>query len=251
MTAWALQCMHGADANRDYAGSGAQVTLGEPPAQAGAARETQVYVHRVDTAWRVAAFSAAGAPIRFCGHGALAAARVVFDHGAPQSATLQFASAAQTWSATRAGADAIALAFARPEIELSAPPEFVVRGLQVAPRRAARAGGPDDYWIIETDSAAAVATAQPDAEVICAATARAIVLAAPTADGAAQRYFAPQYGEQEDAATGSAAVQLAAYWHATRAVTELTVTQLSAAGGLMHLRCDATTVELRARVAYR
>lgn len=256
MKPFKLQCMHGTADDRALAGNTALVTLAAAP-QLGPASAggTQIYVVASGPVWQVAAFSAAGAPIQFCGHGALAAARVVFDQFPAGPARREFASATQTWTAemgaTTAEGDAtVQLQFARPAIARCAVPDFAAACLGVTPVAAATAGGPAGYMLLEGLDAAAVADAEPDAAAICAATRRALILTAATQNGFVLRYFAPQYGELEDAATGSAAVQLAAYWAHAGAVQAAMVTQLSAAGGRMRLSCNTATVELSARVAY-
>jgi len=69
--------------------------------------------------------------------------------------------------------------------------------------------------------------------------------------GCVFRYFAPQYGPPEDAATGSAAVQLAAYWALQLNVDHFKAHQLSPQGAWMQLRLQGgDTVELAARIRY-
>ena len=101
----------------------------------------------------------------------------------------------------------------------------------------------------------AVEMLQPDHAAIAAATRRALIVTAwsPEKSGPACvfRYFAPQYGNPEDPATGSAAVQLAAFWALRRGVTRLSAAQLSDEGAYVRLGCNAGTVDLAARVGYR
>ena len=68
--------------------------------------------------------------------------------------------------------------------------------------------------------------------------------------GCVFRYFAPQYGSPEDAATGSAAVQLAAFWSPRLARERFTAVQLSPEGARLQLACGAESVDLMARVEY-
>ena len=55
----------------------------------------------------------------------------------------------------------------------------------------------------------------------------------------------------EDAATGSAAVQLAAFWLSRLARERFTAVQLSPQGARLQLACGVDSVDLMARVAYR
>ena len=59
------------------------------------------------------------------------------------------------------------------------------------------------------------------------------------------RYFAPQYGVEEDIATGSAMRVLAQYWSSR--FKQLTVYQCSPQGGLLLSRHTATHVEVGGR----
>lgn len=59
------------------------------------------------------------------------------------------------------------------------------------------------------------------------------------------RYFAPQYGVAEDAATGSAMRVLAQYW--SRRFSELTAYQCSPSGGLLLSRCAGKSVDVGGR----
>ncbi len=79
--------------------------------------------------------------------------------------------------------------------------------------------------ILETVDAASVAAAAPDFAAI-AAMADGVYVVAPTDDGVKARFFAPALGIDEDPATGSAAVALAAAHHFDGATQgELTIHQ--------------------------
>jgi PhzF family phenazine biosynthesis protein len=74
-------------------------------------------------------------------------------------------------------------------------------------------GDKQGYWILEFDES--ITELQPQLDAICATTQRAIIatsLNAPTGYDYELRYFAPQYGIDEDIATGSANAVLACYW---------------------------------------
>ena len=197
-------------------------------------------------------------PVGFCGHGALAAAFVAFAELEPDANELRFANHGQHWLARRRGsltrADPVGLVFPRPAIGRCSPPEFVAACLAAQPVAAARVGDAQGYLIAELSDVAELATLQPDFALLAGATMRALIVTAadPGVGGHAFafRYFAPQYGPPEDAATGSAAVQLAAYWQPRLGAGHLEARQLSPQGGRMRLVCAPTTVELRGRVAY-
>jgi predicted PhzF superfamily epimerase YddE/YHI9 len=201
--------------------------------------------------YSVESFSVAQHRIRFCGHGALAAAFCILEQH-PDAGTLVFYNEWRSWEAElRAGADYnIKLRFPRPQVAPADVPDFAFGCLGRHPVRAAFAGGADDYLILELESEADVARLKPDPDLLSTATRRALIVTARAADGIVYRYFAPQYGESEDAATGSAAVQLAAYWQPHIAAGPFLARQLSSAGALVELAVAGDQVELAARVGY-
>lgn len=207
-------------------------------------------------------YTAGGSHIQFCGHGALAAAWFVLHECEPAAQSVAFMSRQQHWQASRcesAAAD-IALLYARPAPVACPVPGFAARCLGSQPLAAAEAGVATDYLIMQMDSVATVQNLQPDLALLSAATQRALIVTARDSRAASAavdqqlacvfRYFAPQYGVPEDAATGSAAVQLAAYWAAYLPAGPVALRQLSSQGAVMQVQCHADTVELRARVGY-
>jgi predicted PhzF superfamily epimerase YddE/YHI9 len=132
-------------------------------------------------------------------------------------------------------------------------PDFAEKCLRKKPVAAATVGSANDYLILELADANAVRLAEPDIAAMTAASRRAFIVTARTDDtepACVFRYFAPQYGAPEDDATGSAAVQLAAYWAPRMAATRFPARQLSAGGATMVLSCQGDTVELAAHVGY-
>ncbi len=196
-------------------------------------------------------YTIAGTRIRFCGHGALAAAWVACTELEPAAASLDFHNADRFWQARRTGTDRITLVYSRPRPQDCAVPDFAAAALGRQPLAAATVGGPAGYLILTLPDAAAVQTLQPDVAAIVAATQCAVIATAPVGDGFVFRYFAPQYDTPEDPATGSAAVQLAAFWQPRLQVEKMQVRQLSHHGAAMEVACRGDTVELTARVGYR
>lgn len=198
----------------------------------------------------VESYSLSGRRIEFCGHGALAAAFCIFEQHSDASPQA-FRNEWRDWEAIRnaAGESNIKLLFARPAVRAIAAPDFAAACLGHQPLAAASVGGEGDYLILELDSEAAVAKLRPDFAALCAATRRALIVTARAGTGIVYRYFAPQYGEPEDAATGSAAVQLAAYWQ-PGLPERFEARQLSATGARVELACVGGKVELAARVGY-
>jgi len=200
-------------------------------------------------------YSTAGKRIQFCGHGALAAAWLIFEQHQQDQSELIFANHRHSWQAKRIDSSIadIAVTYDRPLPVICDVPDFAEACLGALPVAAAKVGGDTDYLILELENEKAVKNLAPDVPAIVLASQRAFIVTAPT-DGNSPdyvlRYFAPQYGDPEDAATGSAAVQLAAYWGQKVDAKEFTARQLSLQGATMQLSCSADTVELAARVAY-
>jgi predicted PhzF superfamily epimerase YddE/YHI9 len=221
---------------------------------------TQVFVAGDDDRYVAESFTPEGGRIQFCGLGALAAAWVVFDQHAADATVLEFANAEQSWQARQSSADSstndsdITLIYRRPSPADCAVPAFAAPVLGVQPLTAAVVGGPSGYWLLELADTSALQALQPDFSALTAATERALIVTARAmqADGpgCVFRYFAPQYGTPEDAATGSAAVQLAAFWSSRLARERFTAVQLSPQGARLQLACGADSVDLMARVEY-
>ena len=272
-----MRCMHGTDPSHDGAGNLAEVywlnntTPDEVAATAGTilARQVQQSVTSVFVAgahgnYVAMSFSPHGAPIQFCGHGALAAAWVVLNQHEPNAESVAFSSGQRSWSARRSNlpdAD-VTLTYVRPQPIEIAVPNFAHDCIGSYPVAAAEVGAITDYLILELPATREVQNLQPNFEAIAAATERALIVTArATAQdeddfqaahnempGCVFRYFAPQYGDPEDAATGSAAVQLAAYWAPRLNAEHFTAHQLSLQGGWMQLSCSGEIVELAGRV---
>jgi predicted PhzF superfamily epimerase YddE/YHI9 len=221
---------------------------------------TQVFVAHDDGHYVAESFTPEGGRIQFCGLGALAAAWVVFDQHAADVAVLQFANAEQSWQARQSSADPsnddsdITLIYKRPSPADCAVPAFAAPVLGAQPLTAAVVGGPSGYLVLELADVSVLQALQPDFSALMAATERALIVTAKAlhADGpgCVFRYFAPQYGTPEDAATGSAAVQLAAFWSSRLERERFTAVQLSPQGAWLQLACGADSVDLMARVEY-
>ena len=217
---------------------------------------TFVFVTKCNDGYIAQGFSADGRAIQFCGHGALAAAWVVFNECEPNADHIHFSNALHSWEALRADqpdAD-ISLIYKQPDPTECAVPGFAQACLGAEPIAAAKVGSAADYLILELSSAAEVQHLRPDFPAIVAATQRALIVTARDQNqalpGCVFRYFAPQHGNLEDTATGSAAVQLGPYWSKRLNSAQFTAHQLSKDGGWMQVTCKGAKVELAARVAY-
>jgi len=263
-----LRCMHSSDAAVSLAGGCAQVwRLPEEGFDAAAVAAmaasisdcVAVFIAGSAGRYRVESFDPDGNAIRFCGHGALAAALHVYSEFESDAPELDFFNHFHQWKARRPdSADAdITLVYKLPELTRCRVPTFAHEVLGAAPVKAADVGGAEDYLVVEFASPDHVRDLAPDFDAFSAVTRRAIIATARAGDpgnrsqkGIVFRYFAPQYGQHEDAATGSAAVQLGAYWAEAYGAAGFSARQLSAGGARMQVVCRSGAVELSARVAY-
>ena len=242
-----IRCMH--DATGELAGGLAEVHFGDSVAPV-PADHVQVIVAGGGGRYSAESYSTMAQRIRFCGHGALAAGWFVFDQVEPAADEIVFSNADRSWRARRAGSENVTLIYERPRPVAIEVPVFAAAALGAAAVAAAEVGGAEDYLVLEFSDAALVRQLQPVAERVTAATKRALIATAPDSAGCVYRYFAPQYGEPEDNATGSAAVQLGGYWAERMGAEPFTATQVSATGAVVQLICNGDTVEFTARVGY-
>jgi predicted PhzF superfamily epimerase YddE/YHI9 len=105
-------------------------------------------------------------------------------------------------------------------------------------------GGRSDYVLVEVDSP--LRQLRPRLRSLCRFSQRALIVLYRRSDGDAElRYFAPQYGPAEDAATGSAAVQVATYLKQRYGITSVRLHQCSPAGGQLHTECVGQRIRVR------
>lgn len=195
----------------------------------------------------VRCYSAGGQAIQCCGHGLLCSATHWLRHwGEP--GTLQ---SCATDLPCRQRDGLTWIGFPAMAVTPHAAPDWLTKALAgLQPEnvlRCASAGPEDGYLVVELAAGADLARVSAPGAALSAYTHRALILACGVdAHSALQdetlhyRYFAPQYGAAEDAATGSAMRVLASYWR--QAGAHLTALQRSRAGGYLHaLREDDIT----------
>jgi predicted PhzF superfamily epimerase YddE/YHI9 len=120
---------------------------------------------------------------------------------------------------------------------------------QQGPVVAAHCGGESGYLVLQWPDGYGLEQLAPQLSALSARSRRALICtSAQPAVGAGEihlRYFAPQYGVYEDAATGSAVRVLADYWSSR--FSSLTVRQCSPEGGRLLSRVAADHVEVGGR----
>lgn len=187
--------------------------------------------------------TAAGQPIACCGHGLLACAHYWYEQG--WRGPLRLGGVR-----SRRERGLVWLDFPRLPCAPAALPAWAGAMFSSPPRWAAVAGGATGYLILEWPPGFALCALLPPGSGLAAHTARAIIACAGGARSSVceLRYFAPQYGVDEDAATGSAVRVLADYWQRRHGCGRLDVRQRSPAGGRLYGRARGARVEVGGRV---
>ncbi len=120
----------------------------------------------------------------------------------------------------------------------------------VEPCYGAYAGGPGEYCIVICRHLAELRAAIPRLNQFALFSGRALIAASYANHTAHMRYFAPQYGQAEDAATGSAGAQLAAFLFRRLAITHINIRQHSVPGAA--ISCERVGPrKIRVRGRYR
>ena len=190
-------------------------------------------------------YSPGGQVIQCCGHGLMAASHAWMGRLGQQALTLfmqdsrveSWQSGGETW-----------LRFSALEMQACEVPVWVRDVLSVPsnPVSAACSGGSSGYMVLQWPDGFDLRSLTPPNETLANYTQRALICTAArpeVADGAIElRYFAPQYGVMEDAATGSAMRVLAAYWSSR--FDRLRGRQCSASGGRLRSRWAPNYVEV-------
>lgn len=184
--------------------------------------------------------------LALCGHGTLAAARVLLDGGYGVAGRVRFDTRAGLLDA-RADGGWVQLRFPRLAPVPVTDPELVsaLRGLLGVPVAEGLRTELDLMAVL--GSPAGVRAARPDLDALRALPVRGLIITAAGPDGPADfvsRFFAPATGIGEDAVTGSAHCALGPYWIGRLGRQPLTGHQASARGGVIRVASDGDSVLL-------
>ncbi len=197
-----------------------------------------------------------GHKIQCCGHGLLAAAHAIFRSSDHEQ--LNFGSGIYAERLRDPGAlqqtrlHLPALRATRFQI-----PDWVqgilsdTDGTPIAPLSAAAGDDLDGYLLLQLDDRALISELGIDLRAISKNTRRAVLLwqrRREETDTVRTRYFAPQYGNDEDAATGSVLRILMPYLQQVCDLTAVTVIQCSSMGGRMTAQMIGDSVAVSGNV---
>ena len=147
------------------------------------------------------------------------------------------------------------IAFPTLEIAPGEIPDWAATLLGEKPAYAATAGPGDGYRVLELRADCDIATLPSPGDQLAAHCQRSLIITRQVnPDTSLQgetiqyRYFAPQHGNAEDSATGSAMRVLAAYWQQRGAGSVLRALQRSAQGGWLLSRIEGDRTWVGGRV---
>ena len=195
-----------------------------------------------------AEFSNLGQPVRRCGSGNIAVAAFAkhyFGAGTASNGTCNWL-LYTPFERVQIGCDKrSAWYLAQPAVQTPLDhPSLWQHILGCAYRAGCLCGGPGDYTLLEVSSPPM--QIQPSLKRLCHYSRRALILMHRGAhNNASMRYFAPQYGPGEDAATGSAGIQAAAFLRHQYQQNRCQFTQQSARGGHFQSRWTVNGVQMR------
>ncbi|MER7503249.1 PhzF family phenazine biosynthesis protein [Nonomuraea pusilla] len=182
--------------------------------------------------------------VTLCGHATLATAHVLYSTGAA-SGPVEFSTASGTLTVNRRSDDLITMDFPAKEVTQDTVPEGLEKALGATPSYVGRSALD---LLVELDSEETVRGLAPDVAALAAVGARGVIVTARgTSTDFVSRFFAPNVGVPEDPVTGSAHCALAPYWGRRLGRAEMVGAQLSARGGLVHVRVDGDRVHLAGR----
>jgi len=174
-----------------------------------------------------------------CGHATLASAHVIFHQLGWEKDEVLFSTLSGILRVSRSS-EGLTLDFPSRPPELNEPSQALLASLGI--KHYLYAGYARD-WLIEVSSEAEVQTMTPDFRALANETQRAVIVTAAGDEvDFVSRFFAPEYGVDEDPVTGSAHCTLVPYWAEKLAKNTLDARQISARGGELLCHIEAGRV---------
>lgn len=178
--------------------------------------------------------------VRLCGHATLATAYLLFNIMNCSQEVLQFESQSGTLTVRRDGQWLVMDFPAQPAQSCDVPP-VIAQAIDVAPLLCLKG---EDYLVVY-QSEEEVRRAQPNMDLLKQLDLRGLAITARGNDhDFVCRFFAPNYGIDEDPVTGSAYTQLAPYWSSLLGKSVLHARQLSRRGGEVRCAMQGSRVEI-------
>ena len=181
--------------------------------------------------------------VKLCGHATLASAFVIFTELEPGRRAVSFETLSGVLNVTGAG-DRLVMDFPRWTLDaVDNVPEGLLTGLGAKPRQvlSTEDGG---NWFCVFDTEEAVRGLAPDFRALSALDAGVIATAPGEHSDCVVRYFAPAFGIDEDAGTGSIHCALTPYWAERTRKNAIHSRQLSRRGSELYCELKGTRVEI-------
>lgn len=181
------------------------------------------------------------AEVDLCGHATLASAHIFYNHLGFNEEEITFNSRSGILKVKRNG-DMFTLDFPTDNIEKVDTPQNLLDAFNEKPIECYN--GKMDYMLIyETQEQ--IEDAKPLLNEIAKSASRGAIITAPgNSVDFVSRYFAPQFGVDEDPATGSAHTTLIPYWQNKLRKTEMEAVQLSERKGYFKCKYAGNRVEI-------
>lgn len=189
--------------------------------------------------------------VDLCGHATLAAGWVLAEISG-EAGTLVFSSRSGDLSVAVDG-EFLTLDFPAQKVSATALPGLVQKALGLtADYSSYRAEVKAGNWLVELESVGELLAIAPDLEVLRQQPEGGLIVTAKGDDcDFVSRFFAPNYGIDEDDVTGSAHCSLAPFWAEKLGKTELLAHQLSERGGEIHCTLKGDRVLLKGQAKLR
>jgi PhzF family phenazine biosynthesis protein len=181
--------------------------------------------------------------VRLCGHATLASAFVLFTELEPGRREVRFDTLSGALTVVAAG-DRLVMDFPRWTIEpLAAPPAALKVGLGAQPTQLLSAdGGQHLFAVFENEQQ--IRALNPDFGTLRTLQAGIIATAPGSESDCVVRYFAPSFGVDEDAGTGSIHCALTPYWSERLRKNSVHSRQLSRRGSELFCELKGNRVEI-------
>jgi PhzF family phenazine biosynthesis protein len=172
--------------------------------------------------------------VKLCGHATLASAHVYFDHLNYEKDKITFHSKSGPLHVTKRDDDKLTLDFPADKLEEIKDTSEFEKALQIKPVAVYKSSF--DYMVIANDQAE-VEDLSPDLSILKKFPVRGTIVTAKGDEADfVSRFFAPQFGVDEDPVTGSAHTAMIPYWANKLGKTKLSAIQLSKRKG--YLDCE-------------
>lgn len=179
--------------------------------------------------------------VDLCGHATLAAAHVVFQRENPPSSVVTFQSRSGELPVTREENGMLTLNFPSQPGTSAEAPRALIEGLGAEPVAYLRS---EDHMAVFEDEAT-VRSLEPDFRTLQQLDLRGVIATAPGDDvDFVSRFFAPNFGIDEDPVTGSAHCMLTPYWAERLNLEVMQARQLSKRTGSLRCRLETDRVHL-------